>query len=299
LRNKELVVIAGPTGVGKTDLGIKIAREIGTEIISADSRQIYKELRIGTAVPTYDQLREIKHHFIHIIGIRDYYNASIYERQVLDRLELLFQKYDKVILLGGTGLYINAVLEGIDDLPDADLELRKKLQDRIKKEGLESLRFELKKLDPVSYHSIDLKNPKRVQKALEVTMITGRPYSEFLKRSKKLRNFKTRLIALNLDRQELYARINMRTDKMIEQGWVEETHALLEHRHTNALNTVGYKELFAYLDGLCTLDAAVEKIKANTRKYARKQITWFRKNEEYKWFYPSEVDQILKYIDYE
>jgi tRNA dimethylallyltransferase len=296
LTNKELVVIAGPTGVGKTKLGIRVAKELGTEIISADSRQIYKELAIGTAVPSVRELETVKHHFIQTVGITEYFNASIYEKEVLNLLELLFASKDKVVLLGGTGLYIDAVRKGIDELPEVDLKLRKDLQQRIEKEGLESLRKELKRLDPLSYDSIDLKNPKRVQKALEVTLITGKPYSSFLQKERRKRDFREKLIALNMDREILYQRINKRVDQMMASGWLDEVKSLREYQQCNALNTVGYKELFAYLDGLMTLDEAIEKIKANTRKYARKQITWFRKDPGYHWFQPGETKLILDYI---
>lgn len=296
MTNKELVVIAGPTGVGKTQISIEIAKQLGTEIISADSRQIYREMSIGTAVPGLDQLQTVEHHFIQIKSIQEYYNASMYEQDVLEKLKSLFQKYDKVILCGGTGLYIDAVRKGIDELPEVDMKLRAHLQERLKREGLESLRKELKILDPEIYKRIDLKNPKRVQKALEVSLITGKPYSSFLNRPQKMRDFKQKLIVLNIDREQLYDRINKRTDKMIQTGWVNEAKDLYPYRGVNALKTVGYKELFAYLDGFYNLDQAVEKIKANTRKYARKQITWFRKDPEYRWFGTEKINEIMNYI---
>ena len=296
MRNKELIIIAGPTGIGKTGLSIEIAGELGTEIISADSRQIYKEMSIGTAVPSKNQLSRVKHHFIQNISVKEYYNASIYENQVLNKLDELFQKYNQVVMTGGTGLYIDTVRFGIDELPEADMKLRQQLEERIQNHGLESLVKELKILDPVSYNSIDLKNPKRVQKAMEVSLMTGKPYSAFLNKGDRQRNFTTKLIALNMEREQLYERINLRTEAMMKAGWLEETERLLKYRDFNALNTVGYKELFAYLDGLMNLDEAVEKIKANTRKYARKQITWFRKEQGYRWFFPDEKDRILKYI---
>lgn len=296
MTNKELVVIAGPTGVGKTGLSIDLAHEMGTEIISADSRQIYREMSIGTAVPSPEQLRAVKHHFIRNVSIQDYFNASIFESGVLELLNSLFLKYDKVLLVGGTGLYIDAVRHGIDELPTADIELRRNLQERIRQEGLDSLRKELRLLDPVSYKSIDLKNPKRVLKALEICLITGRPYSDFLSHTKKFRDFSLKLVALDLKRESLYERINRRTEAMMASGWLDEVTSLMKYRQLNALNTVGYKELFAYFDGLMTLDQAVEKIKANTRKYARKQLTWFRKDPDYQWFNPDQKDQILEYI---
>jgi tRNA dimethylallyltransferase len=295
--NNELVVISGPTGVGKTALGINIASEIGTEIISADSRQLYKEMSIGTAVPTKEQLSKVKHHFIQNLSVKDYYNASMYEQDVIRLLDDLFKKYQKVILLGGTGLYIDAVIKGIDELPEADLELRKYLQKRLEVEGLESLRKELKVLDPVSYHKVDLKNPKRVQKALEISLMTGKPYSSFLNNPVKKRPFSIKLIALNMERQMLYERINMRAEQMLEEGWLDEVRQLYSFRNENALKTVGYRELLSYIDGFVTLEEALEKIKANTRKYARKQITWFRKNRDYRWYTPDDEVEILKYIN--
>lgn len=291
-----MIVIAGPTGIGKTSLGIRIAQRLGTEIVSADSRQIYREMTIGTAVPSPAQLAEVKHHFIQVKSITEYYSAGRYESEALECLKLLFTTHDKVILLGGTGLYIDAVRNGIDDFPDADLELRGILKKRFLEEGFESLKEELKKLDPVSYSRIDLNNPKRVQKALEVTLLTGKPYSGFLNRQLRPRFFSTRLIALNMDRTGLYDRINRRVDEMMMAGWLEEARELLKFRNFNALNTVGYKELFASFDGLYSLDEAVEKIKANTRKYARKQITWLRKDPEYRWFHPASEEEILNFI---
>ncbi len=296
MTNKELIIIAGPTGVGKTQISIEIAKKLGTEIISADSRQIYKEMSIGTAVPSSEQLKAVKHHFIQTKSIHDYYNASMYEQEVLGRLKTLFEKYDKVILCGGTGLYIDVVRKGIDELPEIDMKLRTQIQNRLEKEGLESLRKELKILDPETYQRIDLKNPKRVQKALEICLLTGKPYSSFLNQPEKKRDFRQKLIVLNIDRTELYERINKRTDKMIEAGWIDEAKELYPYRDRNALKTVGYRELFAYLEGLYTLNQAIEVIKANTRKYARKQITWFRKDKEYKWFSTDQIEEILNFI---
>jgi tRNA dimethylallyltransferase len=296
LRNKELIIIAGPTGIGKTSLGIRIAKRLGTEIVSADSRQLYREMTIGTAVPSPAQLAEVKHHFIQVKSITEYYSAGRYESEALGCLKYLFATHDKVVLLGGTGLYIDAVRNGIDYFPDADLELREALEKRFLEEGFESLKEELKELDPVSYSRIDLNNPKRVQKALEVTILTGKPYSGFLNRQLSPRFFSTRLIALNMDRAGLYDRINSRVDEMMKSGWLEEARELLKFRNFNALNTVGYKDLFAYFDGLYSLGEAVERIKANTRKYARKQITWFRKDPAYRWFHPANEEKILNFI---
>ena len=295
--NKELIVIAGPTGVGKTDSAIAVAAELNTEIISADSRQIYKEMSIGTAVPERSQLDAVPHHFIQNKSIHQYYNASDYEFEVIELLDSLFTHNDKVILTGGSGLYIDAVIKGIDDLPKSDPELRKQLQQRIDSEGLDSLRKELKVLDPVSYHSIDLKNPKRLQKAIEICLITGKPYSDFLKRTPKKRNFSVKTLALNMDRKELYNRINHRVIQMIDKGLVKEAELLLEYKGLNPLNTVGYKEIFLFLEDEISLERAIELIQNNSRKYARKQITWFRKDNQYKWFHPTEIENMLRYIE--
>ena len=294
--NKELIVIGGPTGVGKTDVAIALASSLNTEIISADSRQIYREMTIGTAVPDKLQLETIVHHFIQNKSIHEYYNASKYEYEVLELLKSLFTKYEKVILVGGSGLYIDAVIKGIDDLPEYDPDIRKALKNRIESEGLEKLKKELKILDPVSYKTIDLNNPKRLQKALEISLSTGKPYSEFLKRSPKKRDFSIKTLALNMDRTELYDRINQRVINMIENNLVNEARSLLKYKELNPLNTVGYKEVFSYLEGQISLDRAIELIQNSSRRYARKQITWFRKNDRYKWFYPSEIDKMIQYI---
>lgn len=291
-----MIVIAGPTGIGKTALGIELARNLKTEIISADSRQIYREMSIGTAVPSKKQLAAIPHHFIQNKSIHDYYNASKYENEVLDLLEILFHKYPKILLVGGSGMYIDAVRNGIDDLPEIDMNLRNKLFKQLEEEGLESLRKQLKLLDPESYGKIDLKNPKRVQKALEISLMTGKPYSSFLGIPKKARDFNFKLVALDMNREELYTKINRRVLDMIEAGFVDEAEGLQKFRDNNALNTVGYKEIFNYLDGKFSLEEAIGKIQDNTRKYARKQLTWFRKNKEYTWFNPEDIDGIMKFI---
>lgn len=297
MMNKVLIVVAGPTGVGKTNAAIELASKLGTEIISADSRQIYKEMCIGTAVPEKAQLEAIPHYFIQNKSIHQNFNASDFEFEVIEVLNSLFKKHDKIILAGGSGLYIDAVVKGIDDLPRIDPELRKQLQNRIKDEGLDGLRRELKLLDPVSYHAIDLKNPKRLQKALEISLITGKPYSEFLKGKPKQRNFSVKNIALNIDRNELYDRINKRVIQMIDKGLVAEAESLLKYKHLNPLNTVGYKEIFMFLEAEISLERAIELIQNNSRRYARKQITWFRKDNKYKWFEPKEIDSILRYIE--
>ncbi len=296
MKNKYLVVIAGPTAVGKTGLSILLAEEFGCEIISADSRQIYKEMIIGTSTPDHYELAKVKHHFIRTVSIHDKYNASKFETDVLLTLENLFKKTNIQILTGGSGLYIDAVCKGIDDFPDTDPELRKDILKRLDHEGIESLRKELKILDPVSYEKTDLRNPKRIQKALEISLMTGKPYSSFLSGIKKERPFRIIKIGLDMERKELYRRINERTVRMMENGLADEAKNLFPWKHINALNTVGYKELFEHFDGRMNLNEAISKIQANTRKYARKQLTWLRKNNEYTWFHPEETGKIKNFI---
>ncbi len=295
--DKTLVVIAGPTAVGKTTVGIQIAGHFGTEIISADSRQIYRETSIGTAVPSAQELAIVKHHFIQTISIEDSYNASTFEHQVLETLNQLFKTHNLVIMVGGSGLYIDAVCKGIDDLPTTDPELRDRLLKRFETEGLEALTLELKRLDPVSYDRIDLKNHMRVLKALEISLQTGLPYSGFLKAAKKDRPFHIIKIALDMEREVLYDRINERVDQMMVEGLLEEAKEVQHLRGYTALKTVGYTELFEHLDGQITLDEAVDLIKRHTRKFARKQLTWFRKENQYRWFPPSDIKEIIVWIE--
>ncbi len=294
---KTLIILLGPTGVGKTSLSTRIAEHYQTEIISCDSRQIYREMSIGTAVPDNITLKKIRHHFIQSHSIFDYYNASKYEFEVLEKLELLFQIYDTVIMTGGSMLYIDAVCKGIDDLPEADPELRKTLTDRMKNEGIESLRTELRYLDPVYYSEADLRNPKRIIHGLEICIMTGKPYSSFRTRQHKPRNFNVIKIGLNRERAILYEMINRRVDQMFESGLVEEAKNLYPYRHLNALNTVGYRELFECFDNKITMDEAKERIKSNTRKYARKQLTWFLKDNEIKWFTPLQEEEIISFLN--
>ncbi len=293
---KTLVVLAGPTAVGKTRFGIALAKELQTEIISADSRQIYKEASIGTAVPSPEELRTVRHHFIQTVSLEENYNASRYEQDVLRLLEELFGRYDLVLMVGGSGLYIKAVCEGIDDLPPHDPALRSKLLSRYEKEGLQSLTEELWRLDPVSAGRIDLKNHMRVLKALEVSLQTGKPYSEFLSGTPARRPFNILRLALDMERQELYRRINERVDRMMKDGLLEEVKRLQPYARTNAMKSVGYRELFDYLEGKVPLEEAVDRIRRNTRKFARKQITWFRKNDQYCWFSPDEIREAVQWI---
>lgn len=293
---KKLIVIIGPTGIGKTDLSIEIAQELNTEIISCDSRQIYKELKIGTAVPTNIQLNKVKHHFIGNKSIYDYYNASMFEVEVLELLDKLFLKNKTVIMTGGSGLYIDAVCKGIDDLPTIDQELRAELINRLNKEGIESLRMQLKMLDPDYYKEADIRNPKRILKALEVTLQTGKPYSTFLTKSRRTRDFKIVKIGLQRNRNELYERINLRVDQMIDDGLIDEARIFYKDRLLNSLNTVGYKELFNYFEGSGTLEKAIELIKQNSRHYAKRQISWFGRDKEIAWFHPDRKNEILEFI---
>jgi tRNA dimethylallyltransferase len=296
MAQKTLIVIAGPTAIGKTELCIRLAEKLNTEIISADSRQIFKELKIGTAAPSEKDLQRVKHHFIGNKSIHDFYTAGMFELEVIELLKDLFSNKNNVIMTGGSGLYIDAVCKGIDALPRVDPQIRKELTEQYEKEGIDSLRYKLQVLDPEYYRMADLQNPKRLLKALEITIQTGKPYSSFLTGNKKERFFNILKIGLNRDRQELYNIINQRVEKMVDAGLVEEARKYHDYRDINALNTVGYKEIFQYLDGNITLERAKELIKRDTRRYAKRQITWFKRDKEIEWFHPCEFDQIYKYI---
>lgn len=291
-----LVVIVGPTGIGKTGMAILLAEHFQTEIISADSRQIYREMEIGTAVPSKEEQEKVKHHFLQTRSIHDYYNASMFEMEVLDLLEKLFPGKNILILVGGSGLYIEAVCSGIDDIPTIDPEVRKSLADHYKKEGIESLRRQLKILDPAYYEEVDLKNHKRILKAIEISLMTGKPYSSYLTRQTKKRNFQIVKIGLNRDRNELYEIIDRRVDDMILSGLVEEAKKLFLYREANPLNTVGYKELFEHFEGRHTLEEAIRMIKRNSRRYAKRQISWFSRDEEVTWFHPDDSGGIIRFI---
>ena len=294
---KFLVVITGPTGVGKTSVGIDVAKHFHSEIISCDSRQIYRELSIGTAVPEAEELKAIPHHFIHSHSIEDNYNASRYETEALALLEFLFQKHDILLLVGGSMMYVDAVCKGIDIMPDADPEIRNDLKTRLENEGLESLRRQLKNLDPDYYQTVDLKNPNRIIHALEITLQTGKPYSSFRTNTNKKRPFSIIKIGLYRKREELHQRINQRVDQMIANGLQEEAQKVYPKKELNALNTVGYRELFSFFDGDISKEKAIELIKRNSRRYARKQLTWFRRDEEMKWFGPNQNSEIIQYIE--
>ena len=294
---KSLIILLGPTGVGKTDLSIELANHFHTEIISCDSRQIFKEMSIGTAVPDQHHLEAVPHHFIRSHSIHDYYNASKFEVEVMERLELLFRKSDTVIMTGGSMMYIDAICKGLDDLPDISAGLRQSLMERLESEGIEVLQDELLKLDPSYYNEVDLKNPKRILRALEICITTGSTYSASRTNESKKRPFNIIKVGLNRDREVLYKRINQRVEKMFEDGLEKEAVDLKPFSHLNSLNTLGYRELFDYFSAKITLDEAIEKIKANSRKYARKQLTWFRRDTEISWFTPEMKDEIIEYVE--
>lgn len=296
LSDKRLIVITGPTAVGKTDLCLDIAQKLDIPIINADSRQLFKELRIGTAAPTTEQLARVRHFFVGTLHLTDYYSASMYEQDVMSLLDDLFQKSDYALLSGGSMMYIDAVCNGIDDIPTVSNDIRLTLKQRLTKEGLPTLVEELRKLDPEHYAIVDRQNPRRVVHALEICHMTGRTYTSFRKAEKKQRPFTIIKIGLNRDREELYQRINLRVDAMMKEGLLKEVEELREYRELNALNTVGYKELFDYFDGRWPLSEAVERIKGNTRRYARKQLTWFRRDQKMRWFHPNEKQNIMTYI---
>jgi tRNA dimethylallyltransferase len=293
---KTLVVVTGPTAVGKTALCLELAKHYGIPIVNADSRQIYRELKIGTAAPTEAEQRQVRHYFVGTLSINNYYSASMYEEQVLQLLEQLFQTSDYALLTGGSMMYIDAVCNGIDDIPTVDDATRTLLKQRLKEEGLEKLCEELKALDPEHYSIVDLQNPRRVVHALEICHMTGKTYTSFRKNEHKQRPFKIVKIGLNLPREELYDRINRRVDLMMKQGLLEEARTLYPRRELNALNTVGYKEMFAYFDHVWSLDEAIERLKGNTRRYARKQLTWFKRDPSVKWFSPNEKEAIIDYL---
>lgn len=275
-----LLVVAGPTAVGKTAFTIELAKKFGTCILSADSRQFYKEMKIGTAAPSEEEMAAVPHYFVGHLSIFDYYNVYKYEQDVLSLLPELFRKNDVVLMTGGSGLYLDAACHGIDELPDPDPQIRHYVTQLFKDFGLGALREQLRELDPQFYETNDMANSKRMIRALEVCLQTGRPYSAQLLQTRRQRDFNIVKVCLMRPREELFARINARAEAMLEQGWLDEARSLYPHRALNALNTVGYKELFAYFDGECTLEKAVEDIKTHTRRYAKRQMTWFKRDSE-------------------
>ena len=289
--------MVGPTGVGKTETSLVLAETLHAPIINADSRQIYKGMGIGTAAPTPEELARVEHHFVQFLNPGEYYSAAQFELDVMARLETLFQSHDYVLLSGGSMMYIDAVCKGIDDIPTVDAETRKMMLERYEAEGLERLCSELRVLDPEYYQVVDLKNPKRVIHALEICYMTGKTYTSFRTNTRKERPFRIVKIGLKREREILYDRINRRVTQMLEMGLEQEVRSLMPYRNTNALNTVGYKEMFAYFDGAMTLEQAADKIRQNSRIYSRKQMTWFKRDEEIKWFEPGQMSEIMNYIE--
>ena len=296
MSEKYLVIIAGPTASGKTATAIKVAKALGTVIISADSRQFYKEIPIGTAAPTHEELAEVQHYMIHNLRVDDRYDVADYERDVIVLLNELFLTHDVVVMTGGSGLFIDAVCKGLDSMPDISEKNRKLVDELYKEGGLEALQKETQRLDPEYYDIVDKQNPRRLQRALEVYYQTGLPYSLFRNNKAKVRDFKVIKLALLWNRNELIERINIRVDRMISDGLLEEAKSMYHKRHLNSLNTVGYKEMFQYLDGKVSLNEAIELIKISTRQYAKRQMTWLRKNKDYQWFAIDEIDNMIKYI---
>jgi tRNA dimethylallyltransferase len=292
-----LIVLLGPTGVGKTDISIELALRYHCEIISADSRQIFREMKIGTAVPADSQLSKVRHHFIRSISVHDYFSSSIYEREVLKLLPSLFAANNIVLMAGGSGMYIDAVCNGIDDIPDVDPAAREKYIALYNSEGINGLRIALKLMDPEHYSKVDLKNHKRIIRALEICETAGRPYSSFLTKNRRERDFRIIRTGLARSRDDLYSRINSRVDGMIRDGLEEEARSLYGMRELNALNSVGYREFFEYFDGTITREKAIELIRRNSRRYAKRQMTWWAKDNEIKWFDPENKEELFSYLD--
>lgn len=290
-----LLVLTGPTGVGKTELSLRLAEHFRTSIVSSDSRQLYADLKIGTAAPTPEQLQRVPHYLIGTLQLTDYYSAAQYEQEALGILEKLFAQRDVVLLTGGSMMYVDAICKGIDDIPTIDTETRELLKQKHEIEGLDHLCAELKLMDPEYYRIVDLKNHKRVVHALEICYMTGKTYTSYRKQQKKERPFRIIKVGLTRDRAELYDRINRRVDQMMDEGLLEEARSVYPYRELNSLNTVGYKEMFQYLDGTWELPFAIEKIKQNSRIYSRKQMTWFKRDEEMQWFHPEKEKEILAY----
>lgn len=292
-----LVVLLGPTGVGKTEVALQIAEHLQSPIINADSRQLFAEIPIGTAAPTKEQQERVKHYFVGTLHLTDYYSAAKYEEDVLQLLNQLFNQQQMALLSGGSMMYIDAVCQGIDDIPTVDEATRRLMKRKLETEGLDALVAELKFLDPEHYKIVDLHNPRRVVHALEICYMTGNTYTSYRKNTKKIRPFNIIKIGLNRPREEMYERINNRVLKMMKQGMIEEARAVYPQKGLNSLNTVGYKELFAYFDGDISLDNAILKIQSNTRQYMRKQVTWFKRDNQIKWFSPTNIEEIINYID--
>jgi len=296
--NNYLITIVGPTAIGKTALSITIAKHFNTEIISSDSRQFFKEMNIGTAVPSKKELSEAQHHFIQNISIQDNYSVGQFEKEAIDKLKKLFLEHNIVVMVGGSGLYVDAILKGLDNFPEVDKQIRKDLKFKLENEGIIPLQEQLKELDADIYQNIDIENHQRVIRALEVSIGTGKPYSSFLTDKTKLRNFIPIKIGLTANREIIYDRINQRVDQMLNNGLLEEAKKLQQHKELNALQTVGYKELFQYFDGNFELDFAISEIKKNTRRFAKRQLTWYRKENDIQWFdFEDKNNKLIQYIE--
>lgn len=291
-----LIVIVGPTAIGKTALAIELAQMYSTEIISTDSRQFFKEMAIGTAKPSAEELSTVKHHFIDSHSVQDFFSTGDFEIEALKSLERLFEKHKVVVAVGGSGLYVNALCNGLDELPEIDLSVREELNRRLETKGIDSIRQELEKVDPIYFDKVDTNNPQRMIRGLEMFLSNGITLSSLLTKEKKVRPFNIVKIGLNMDRAALYERINNRVDKMIQSGLIQEVQSLQHFKHLNALRTVGYSEIFNYLDGIVPLEEAISKIKQNTRRFAKRQLTWFNKDMEIKWYEPSQINCIKEFL---
>ena len=295
--SKTLIIIAGPTAIGKTALAISLAKHFKTEIISADSRQFYREMNIGTAKPSEAELKEVKHHLINSHSVLDQFNAGDFEKESIELINKLFLNHDQVIMAGGSGLFINAVSHGFDQLPIATEEIRNYFNTILEEKGIKFLQDQLKEIDPVYYKEVDIYNPQRIIRALEVFECSGETFSSLRTNIKKQRPFNIVKIGLNTDRNIVYERINLRVDQMIKDGLIKEVEGLKSFRHLNPLNTVGYSEIFDYLEGKSNREEAIEKIKQNTRRFAKRQLTWFKKSEDIKWYKPDELEPIIQYLN--
>lgn len=296
---KTLVILLGPTGIGKTDLSIDLAKQLNSPILSCDSRQFYKEMKIGTALPSIEQLNEVKHYFIGNKSVNEYYNVFLFETEALTLINDLFKKQNALLMVGGSGMYIDVMCYGIDDIPDIDPDIRKELIQKYEKEGIESLRFDLKKMDPEFYDYVDLRNKNRMLRAIEVKMQTGKTLTGFRKNRKKIREFNILKIGLERDREELYDRINKRVDLMVQDGLVKEARKMMKYRDFNALNAIGYKELFDFFDNKISREKAIELVKRNSRRYAKRQITWFKRNKDIQWFNAKDKNKIIEFVNNE
>lgn len=296
LKSKTLIVIVGPTAIGKTALAIEVAKYFNTEIISADSRQFYREMEIGTAKPNAKELLAAKHHFINSHSVNELFSTGDFELEALKTIQQIFEQHDVAIMVGGSGLYINAVVNGLDEMPEINLQIREKLNLQFEEEGISAIQNQLKEYDPEYFEKVDQNNPQRMIRGLEVFLSTGQKLSSMLSATKKQRPFEIIKIGLNTDRAKLYGQINNRVDKMVENGLVEEVRSLIFFRKNNALNTVGYSEIFDYFDETISLNDAISAIKQNTRRFAKRQLTWFRRDEEINWFEPNQTEQVLNLI---